>query len=209
MSTVLPYVNSTGALKRLFQKIKDAPTPERFNYDYLSTELGVTERAMIPLLKKLGFLSDEGKPNQLYRDFRNPDMSGIAMATAMRSAYEPLYRRNEFAHSLNREKLIQMMVDVTGKDHDSAATKAAFTTFDVLRSEADFKSSNPNSTKVVLENKEPVPLKEQTSSPLPIRNSAVGLNLGYTVNLNLPETTNIEVYNAIFKSLNEHFLKHE
>jgi len=35
----------------------------------------------------------------------------------------------------------------------------------------------------------------------------VGLNLSYTINLNLPETDDINVYNAIFKSLKENMLK--
>ncbi len=34
----------------------------------------------------------------------------------------------------------------------------------------------------------------------------VRLNLGYTINLNLPETTDIEVFNAIFKSLRANLL---
>lgn len=33
-----------------------------------------------------------------------------------------------------------------------------------------------------------------------------GLRLGYTINLNLPATTEIEVFNAIFKSLRENLL---
>jgi hypothetical protein len=32
------------------------------------------------------------------------------------------------------------------------------------------------------------------------------LGLSYTINLNLPATTEIEVFNAIFKSLREHLL---
>jgi hypothetical protein len=32
------------------------------------------------------------------------------------------------------------------------------------------------------------------------------LNLGYTINLQLPSTTDVAVFNAIFKSLREHLL---
>jgi hypothetical protein len=35
----------------------------------------------------------------------------------------------------------------------------------------------------------------------------VGLNLKYTINLNLPATSDIAVFNAIFKSLKENLLK--
>jgi hypothetical protein len=33
------------------------------------------------------------------------------------------------------------------------------------------------------------------------------LSLGYTINLNLPATSDIAVFNAIFKSLREHLLR--
>jgi hypothetical protein len=36
---------------------------------------------------------------------------------------------------------------------------------------------------------------------------SVGLNLGYTINLNLPATSDPAVFNAIFRALKEHLLK--
>ena len=53
----------------------------------------------------------------------------------------------------------------------------------------------------VIQNENPV-------MQIPNRNMLVeeGLNLSYTINLNLPSTTDINVYNAIFKSLKEHLL---
>jgi len=35
----------------------------------------------------------------------------------------------------------------------------------------------------------------------------LGLNLGYTINLNLPATSDPAVFNAIFRALKEHLLK--
>jgi hypothetical protein len=35
----------------------------------------------------------------------------------------------------------------------------------------------------------------------------IGFNLGYTINLNLPATSDPAVFNAIFKSLKEHLLR--
>ena len=46
------------------------------------------------------------------------------------------------------------------------------------------------------------------SFPLPgAAPQSVGLRLGYTINLNLPATTDVAVFNAIFKSLKEHLLE--
>lgn len=41
------------------------------------------------------------------------------------------------------------------------------------------------------------------------RGTGLGLNLGYTINLNLPATSDPAVFNAIFKSLKEHLLRDE
>jgi hypothetical protein len=37
----------------------------------------------------------------------------------------------------------------------------------------------------------------------------MGLSLSYTINLNLPATSDAAVFNAIFKSLKEHLLREE
>jgi hypothetical protein len=47
----------------------------------------------------------------------------------------------------------------------------------------------------------------ESTVPEQTRQSATGFNLSYTINLNLPETADVEVFNAIFKSLKEHLLK--
>jgi hypothetical protein len=39
------------------------------------------------------------------------------------------------------------------------------------------------------------------------RENSQAFNFSYTINLNLPETTDVEVFNAIFRSLKEHLLK--
>ena len=36
---------------------------------------------------------------------------------------------------------------------------------------------------------------------------SLGVNIGYAINLNLPETTNVAVYDAIFRSLKEHLFR--
>ena len=49
------------------------------------------------------------------------------------------------------------------------------------------------------------PAREQKRAP--DLADTVELKVGYTINLNLPETTNPDVFNAIFKSLKEHLLR--
>jgi hypothetical protein len=42
------------------------------------------------LLKRLGFLSSNGVPTQLYGQFHNVDSRGAAMAEALRTGYKEL-----------------------------------------------------------------------------------------------------------------------
>ena len=85
-------------------------------------------------------------------------------------------------------------------------------TFNALKKLADFESAED-----VEEPEAPgVSDKSQAGEAvqLPVRSSAranedqvEGINLSYTINLNLPTTTDIEVFNAIFKSLRDHLLQ--
>jgi hypothetical protein len=102
----LPFMNASGYVGKILDKIKVAATPDRFTQDYLATELGFaggSPKAFIPLAKKLGLLGTDGTPTESYRQFRNtnPQTSKAAMAKAIRSGYAAIYSKNEYAHSLN------------------------------------------------------------------------------------------------------------
>ncbi len=207
MSLPLPYVNSTGALKRLLEAIQKAKTPTIFSYDFMKNEMGVTERSMISLLRKMKFIDSGGAPTDFYKDFRNPSLSKNTMGKAIESAYEPLYKRDEYIHKAKKEDLKTTIASVTGNDHDSKAVAATVTTFEVLKSFASFDFKNQEEDEVP---KEPSIVATPSQPPAmqiepPHQN--FGLNLGYTINLILPETTNVEVFNSIFKSLNENLLR--
>src|SRR4051812_29374207 len=102
-------MNSTGLVSKILDKIKEAKTPDRFSQDFLGTVLGFSggsARPFIPLAKRLTLINSDGTPSELYRRFRGSDeQSKAAMAQAIRVGYAPLYKRNEFAHQLDKKKL--------------------------------------------------------------------------------------------------------
>jgi hypothetical protein len=56
-----PYVDAYGKIKTLFEKIKEAQVPPKVTNDFIYTKLGLKSssyRAMIPLLRRLGFIND-------------------------------------------------------------------------------------------------------------------------------------------------------
>ncbi len=112
-----PYVNGYGGIPKLFAVIKSASVPPKFTQDFMSTALGLKSssyRAMIPLLKKLGFVDQANVPTQAYRDYRDDTMSGHVMAQRIREAYAPLFAANEYAWRLDKKELQAKLKNVQG-----------------------------------------------------------------------------------------------
>lgn len=209
MATSLPYMVSSGTLSKILNKICEATIPENFNYDFLGTKLGFpggNQKAFIPWAKKCGFLNEDGTPTSIYKDFRNPQYRGSAMAKALRKGYAEIFLRNEYANDLQKPEFIKLVTDVTGTAHDTPAVKATVNTFFNAKEFADFDSNEKSSEKFSVEhhNTEQKPAEESISQTIPKRKTNLGIN--YTINLVLPKTDDPSIYNAIFKSLKDNLL---
>jgi len=124
---------------------------------------GGSATALIPLLKRIGFLQNDGTPTDLYRRYRNPDTSGTALAEGLRKAYGELYSRNEYAHDLTRDKLTNVIVEITGKSKDDRLVKAVVGTYWALKEKADFEKPLTDQDK-----KEEKKEEKKTMRPSPI-----------------------------------------
>lgn len=222
MAGNLPYVTSVGTLTNMLEKIKTASVPDRFTQDFVSTKLqmkGGTAAACIPFLKKMGFVASDGTPTDLYKEFRNPHKSRLAVGAAFRKLYEKLYEMNEYVHDANDQEILGMVVEVTGGEKTSTVTKSTLGTLNALRKIADFDAESNNKAEgrsadyarplaigPVPQTQSSFQMPGQAEGAAASHNGTKGINLAYTINLNLPATKDIEVFNAIFKSLKEHIL---
>lgn len=220
MSNSLPFMNSTGLIKKILDKIIEAQTPDRFTQDFQETVLGYgsgSARPFLALLKRIGFLNSDGTPTALYKEFRNDNLRSKAMAQALKTGYAPLYKANEYAHKLSKDKLKNNVIQITGANKDSGTVRAIVATFEALNSyvdpnavlnenseieEFDEKSDNKtvDNVKTIAAND----VGPKPSQELPVQGR--GMNLSYTINLNLPASKDPEVFNAIFKSLKDNLL---
>ncbi len=201
-----PYVTACGNITKALEKIKTAQTPPRFTQDFLKTKLGLTggsARPLIPFFKRTGLLGGDGVPTERYKRFRNPGQTGKAAGEALKEGYRSLYEVNEYVHDASDEDLLGVVVQATGLEPTSGTTKAIIGSFKALKDFAifevgeDVESQNEDDAADTSDDEgggERVVLKE-------------GLGLSYTINLNLPGTSDIKVFDAIFKSLKEHLLK--
>lgn len=201
-----PYMASYGRIPKILNKVKEASRPDRFTQDFLTTKLGFaggSAMAFIPFAKRIGFLNPDGSPTELYTKFRNPSESGFAMAQAIRTGYKALYERNEYAHDLTADKLQGLIVETTGLEKTSSVVASIKGSFLALKEFANFEATGAIG-------EEEIPTKaaaDVAQARVVDRGVPTGVHLSYTINITLPETTNIAVFNAIFKSLKEHLLQ--
>ncbi|WP_282957641.1 DUF5343 domain-containing protein [Silicimonas algicola] len=207
---------SPGTVKTVLDKIIEAKTPERFTQDFLETKLGAkggSARPIIPLLKRIGFLQQDGSTTELYRKFRNTSTSKAAMAKAIKHGYAELFERNEYAYELPKPKLLELIGEVSGAEKGNSADALTASTFLNLKEYADFEDdlemddtaevAQVNISQNLPASNHHTPMEQTVAT----QQGGTPLNLSYTINLNLPETDDIKVFNAIFQSLNENILK--
>jgi Family of unknown function (DUF5343) len=200
-----PFMNAYGLIPKVLDKIIEAQKPERFTQDFLSTKLGFSggsARAIIPLLKRIGFLSSDGVPTPLHSKFRNSDTRGSAMAQALRTGYREVFERNEYVQDLPKDKLKNLITEMTGAKANDTMVASIVGTLENLKRYATWDASKEPP-------KEEVKVLTPAEVPSEVRqvNNGGGFNLSYTINLNLPETADVEVFNAIFRSLKENLLR--
>lgn len=208
----LPYITATGNIEKALKGIKAAATPESVSQDFVKTILGIkggSGNQITSYLKKIGFANSDGKPTAIYTQFRNPSTAGAAAAAALREGYGPLYARNEYMHQLSDEELKGLVVEETGAADDSAVPNLVVSCIKALKKFAKFNGATPERL---------VDPDEQHAAPKPVPveiphgsapSGQLGMNLSYTINLNLPATSDIAVFNAIFKSLRANLLGSE
>lgn len=152
----------------------------------------------IPLLKRLGFIDEANIPTENYRQFRDENNSGAIMAQQIKIAYKDLFAANEYANELKREDVISKLTTILGTPADDKTTPKVAGTFLALCGLANFKGKVPEQSK-------PHGKPEKPTEPFP-QSQLPKLGISYTINLNLPASTDIEVFNAIFKALKENLL---
>ena len=198
--TDYPYMMSYGKIEPIISKIQQAARPTKFTQEFLKN-LGFSstnDRALIPLFKKLGFLGDDGTPTPLYDQLKDITCTKAVLATQIKVLYSELFAINTEIHSAPEDEIKGAISRVTGKDADGV--NRIYNTFKTLCSLADFNQPvSFDSTHEPLENADPI-----TAEPPPI--AIKPSEFHYNIQIHLPATNDISVYNAIFKSLRENLL---
>lgn len=203
MSLTNAYTQAHGKLVEFFGKLRDGQVPTQFTQQLLK-DLGYksqNHRAYIPILKAIGFLSPDGKPTPRYSDYRDHSRSKQVMGDGLKEAYADIFLIKEKPTS-SAKSIIQGKFKSFHNTSDITA-KHMTSTFYALLALADLSgTASSDSTPDAADVDEPEE-NEISSTPL-LQPSALATGLHYNIQIHLPATKDVEVYNAIFKSLKEH-----
>lgn len=200
----LPYATAPGTLKKALDGIIVAERPDKFSSDFMSMMLkilGGSQRPISPMLRKMGFITADGTPTELYSKFKSDSARGQAALDGLRNAYGEIFRRNEYAHRASDGEIKDIIIEITGLQKTDPIVKIISQTFETIRAFAD-KSASPSNSEPALASFS----EEAQSAPSANHGGQSGLGLSYHINVVLPQTDNIAVFNAIFRSLRENLL---
>lgn len=205
MDQDVPYIASIKNLHPILEAIQRAAVPDAFNVDFLK-DMGFTssnDRAVIKLLKYIGFLDASNRPQTAYREFMDSTKAKSVLANRLRSAYDDLFTADKNANTKPATSLKGWFKTKTGAG-EAVAEKMA-TTFRALAQYADFSESQPEETVKKEESGKSEKTEDTHESKAEEKQKRFDGSLGlvYRIEVNLPDTQNVDTYRAIFRAIRE------
>lgn len=210
MSLTMSYLTSTKNLESIFNSIINARAPERFTTKFLE-DLGFkssTDRLMIGMLKALGLLDENGQPTQRYYEFLDQSQSKKIIAKGVQEAYEDLFNLRKDAQNMSNEDVKNKLKTLTQGQKGDRVIDQMSMTFRALCNYADWLDEplDQNTITPCVENEQPTEGHSVSKTLQQPSITSPKMNLHYNIQIHLPETTNMAVYDAIFQSLKKHLM---
>ena len=217
MAVPKAYLTSTKNVGDILTAIQQAQAPKQFSVSFLNN-LGFkssADRLFIGMLKAFDFLSDSGAPMPRYFEFLDQTQSARVLAEALREAYRDLFELNVNAQNMTRDEVKNKLKTLTqGQFSDDVLGKMA-TTFIAFTKQADFDAVAPAAVPGHSAPEERPPAAPESEeggveAAPPAGSTTPGFRglggLVYNIQIQLPETRDPAVYDALFRSLRTHLL---
>ena len=214
MALLNQSVQVYGQIPKFLETLRAGTAPSTFTRQFLKDIdfKSSNHHQFIPLLKGLGFLTADGTPTERYKQFLDGSRWKKVLAEAVREAYGDIFVIK--AKPTNSDlQMIAGKFKSTYNLSDTAADRAARTFLALLNlSDHDTLYGTSNSPEATSPSSnapppppQPEPQSETVKTSVP-SSVAHDVGLHYNIQIHLPATKDIEVYNAIFKSLREHII---
>jgi hypothetical protein len=206
MALPTAYLLTTKNLEAFFNALRTAQAPERFTQKFLQDlEFKSTnDRLFIGVLKALGFIDQDGIPQERYYKFLDQTESGAVLAQSVKEAYDDLFRINKQVFNLSEEDVKNKMKTLTRGEKSEGVLTSMAKTFKGLCDLADWSKPETVSAITPSTGEKQQEQTEHLTPPEQHRPKIGGLH--YNFEIHLPATRDPAVYDAIFKSLRDHLM---
>jgi hypothetical protein len=223
MALTNAYLVASKNLAPFLAAVRGARAPEKFTMKFLE-DLGfksTNDRLLIPLLKALGFLDENGVPLKRYFEFLDDGCSKRVLGEGIQAAYEDLFRLNKNAHTLSSPQIVGKLKSLTeGKKSDPIIRNMA-RTFSELVKLAEFSNGAKPGEDASPQRAEESETSAKSDPPIEAEPPRKGIpsngerrgqrerlldGIVYRIEIVLPSVRDQAVYDAIFRSLKEHLL---
>lgn len=212
MALIENYLVKADSLHSFLNSLLNARAPEKFTIKFLEQlEFKSTnDRLLIGLLKGLNFLDDNGTPTKRYFEFLDQSQSKAVLAEAIKESYSDLFAVNTKINELGVVDIKNKLKTITQGAKSDNVLRLMANTFKSLCDYADFKEHAANKEIVHIKQEEKQDDYSEKIDPNKFTheliNKKITTEMHYNIQIHLPETRDITVYDAIFKSLKQHLL---
>ena len=214
MALTNSYLVSTKNFEGIMNSILGARAPERFTNKFLE-DLGYkssNDRLVTGILKSLGMLNDTGEPTQRYYAFLDQTQSKKIVAIGIQEAYEDLFAVKRDAQNMTQEEVKNKLQTLTQGQKGEKVIENMARTFKTLCDYADWSKNLVQDSVKVDEQSEKSSGIEENNNDESVKiepctsEKKTEMALHYNIQVHLPETTNMAVYDAIFQSIKKHLM---
>jgi Family of unknown function (DUF5343) len=209
MTVPSAYLTSARNTAAILEAIQRAQVPERFTFEFLK-QLGFSsssDRPTIGVLKAIGFLDDSSVPTTLYRQYKDKSIARAVLAQGVRAGYADVFAVDTEAHTRTIQQVNGVFARLSDKG-ESVTSKMAMT-FKSLVGLADFgaqpvlmvRSEAEQSVTDLSDLTQPTPPELAADGVAGSVNTVGVITLRHDIHVHLPLSTDVAVYDAIFKSL--------
>jgi hypothetical protein len=203
MAEKYPYTLTVEALKKFLAELRSASVPKKLDWKFVQS-LGFrssNHKSFPRVLRFLGLIAADGTPvENRYVALRQGEPGRKKLAGYIREAYSELFSTYADADRRNTATLQNFFVVQTGAGE--RVVQAMVGTFQALCSLASFEPvSAPEEAAAVAGE----PKEETARDRLGPRAGALTINVN--IHLDLPSTTDPDVYEALFSSMARHIPK--
>jgi hypothetical protein len=152
----------------------------------------------------MGFLGADNRPTEIYSKFQNDSQRPSAALEGLKRAFPELFKKNTYAHSLTEDEIKNILVEITGLKKTDSIISQIYGTFDALRHYVPKNFTGASEGSGTGASDASSDGSGETDTRTLSGSQAFGLS--YHINIVLPETKDVAVFNAIFQSLKQNLL---